>query len=76
MAEANRQVAAIGEANSRLARLQENRPNAVKKLESDRSILQNAQERLTRLSSLEKSNAVPQLDVLSARSQVTSAESR
>jgi HlyD family secretion protein len=72
-AEANRQVAAIGEARSRQARLQENRINAVKKLQSDRSILANAEERLRRLSSLE-TNAVPQLDVLSARAQVTSAE--
>ena len=72
--EANRQVAAIGEAESRLARFQENRINGIKKLSQDRSILQDAQERLRRLSILEKDNAVPQLDVVSARSQVTTAE--
>ncbi|HEY9906300.1 MAG TPA: HlyD family type I secretion periplasmic adaptor subunit [Thermosynechococcaceae cyanobacterium] len=73
-ADANRQVAAIEEARSRLARFQDNRANSFKKLEQDRSILQNAQERLRRLATLEKDNAVPQLDVLSARSQVTTAE--
>lgn len=80
VAEANRQSAAIGEAQSRLERFQENLENAVTTLENAKASkidaeknLKIARERENRLKSLENSGAVPHLEILNAQQQVAQA---
>lgn len=65
--EATRQSAAIGEAQARLARLQENLVNA-------RTSLGNARERERSLRSLIGNGAVPRFDYLEAKDRLTQAQ--
>ncbi len=74
VAEANRQVAAIQEAQSRLERFQENIINSRTNLDNAKKTVVNAQERVTRLESLELTGGVSRLDLLSARDQLTQAQ--
>ncbi|MER3433292.1 MAG: hemolysin D [Leptolyngbya sp. ERB_1_1] len=80
VAEANRQSAAIGEAQARLERFQENLVNARATLTNANSSkadarenLRIAQERQRRLKTLENTGAVPHLELLNAAAQVTQA---
>jgi HlyD family secretion protein len=69
-ADAQRQVAVIGEARARLSRLQVN-------LESARSTLGNAAERESSLRQLvEQEGAVPRFDYLQAKDQLTEAQNQ
>lgn len=83
IAEANRQIATADEARVRQERLQENLANArinvknaATSAENARTSLANAQEKERSLRSLLESRAVPQLDYLSAKDQVTQASNR
>jgi HlyD family secretion protein len=80
VAEANRQVATVGEAQTRLQRFQENLTNAQVSLSNARASRRDAQqtlaiakERERRLKSLEDSGAVPHLEILNAAQQVAQA---
>ncbi|HTL89041.1 MAG TPA: HlyD family efflux transporter periplasmic adaptor subunit [Leptolyngbya sp.] len=80
IADANRQTAAIAEAQSTLERLQGSMVNAKATLanaksskEDARKALDIAQERQKRLQTLENTGAVPHLEILNARSQVAQA---
>ncbi|MBW4516160.1 MAG: HlyD family type I secretion periplasmic adaptor subunit [Timaviella obliquedivisa GSE-PSE-MK23-08B] len=69
-ADTQRQVAVIGEARARLARLQEN-------LNSARATMINAQERESSLRQLvEQEGAVPRFDYLQAKDQLTEAQNQ
>ncbi|NDJ18797.1 HlyD family efflux transporter periplasmic adaptor subunit [Myxacorys almedinensis] len=80
VAEANRQVATVSEAQSRLERFQENLTGGyatlnnakLSRVDAEKS-LAIARERERRLSSLENSGAVPHLELLNARQQVAQA---
>jgi HlyD family secretion protein len=80
VAEANRQSATIAEAQSRLARFQENLQNATVTLQNAKANrlgadknLEIAKEREKRLLSLENTGAVPHLELLNAQQQVAQA---
>jgi HlyD family secretion protein len=73
VAEANRQVSAIQEAQSRLERFQENLINARTNLSNAQKTRDNAQERVTSLEQLEQ-GVVPRLELLNARDQLTRAQ--
>jgi HlyD family secretion protein len=73
VAEANRQVAAIQEARTRLERFQENLINARTNLENATKTRDNAQERVNSLEKLEQ-GVVPRLELLNARDQLTRAQ--
>jgi HlyD family secretion protein len=80
IAEANKQVAMINGAQAQQSRFEENLgsakitlANARKSRVDAESSLQIAQERQTRLKSLEDSGAVPHLEILNAASQVNQA---
>ncbi len=80
VAEANRQVATVSEAQTRLERFQESLAGAYATLKNAKSnkvdaesSLAIAREREKRLSSLENSGAVPHLELLNARQQVAQA---
>ncbi len=68
-AEANQQFAAIGEARAKLSQLQENLINA-------RENLKNAKEQETALKTLLADSAVPRLEYLRAKDNVTNAEDK
>jgi len=68
-AEANQQAAAISEAQARLARLQENLVNA-------RENLKNAKEQEAGLRTLLSDSAVPRLEYIRAKDNVTNAEDK
>jgi HlyD family secretion protein len=83
IAEANRQISTADEARVRLVRLQENLENArinvtnaATSVENARTSLANAQEKEQSLRKLLDSRAVPQLDYLTAKDQVTQASNR
>lgn len=76
IAEANRQVGAINEAQSRLERYQENLINARTNLRNANANLNTAREREKSLRTLIASNAVPRLDYLNAVDQVTNAKNQ
>jgi HlyD family secretion protein len=80
VADVNQRAAAISEAENRLQRFIENRQNAqvtrtnaiASRADAVRS-LEIAKERVERLSILEKSNAVPHMEILNARQQLAQA---
>jgi len=76
VAEANRQLSTINEAQTRLERYQENLVNAQTTLQNTKASLATAQERERSLRTLIASNAVPRLDYLNAVDQVTSAKNQ
>ena len=76
VAEANRQIATINEAQTRLERYQENLLNAQTTLKNAKANLATAQEREKSLHTLIASNAVPRLDYLNAVDQVTNANNQ
>ena len=76
VAESNRQIATINEAQTRLERYQENLLNAQTTLKNARANLVTAQEREKSLRTLIASNAVPRLDYLNAIDQVTNARNQ
>ncbi len=76
VAEANRQIATINEAQTRLERYQENLTNAQTTLQNAKANLVTAQEREKSLRTLIVSNAVPRLDYLNAVDQVTNAKNQ
>jgi HlyD family secretion protein len=80
VAEANRQVATIAEAQTRLQRFQENLVNAQVTLRNAQASRQDAQqslaiakERERRLKNLESTGAVPHMEILNAAQQVAQA---
>ena len=75
-AEANRQIATVNEAQTRLERYQENLANAQTTLQNAKANLVTAQEREKSLRTLIASNAVPRLDYLNAIDQVTNAKNQ
>jgi HlyD family secretion protein len=75
-AEANQQTAAIGEARTRLSRLQENLINAQENLRNAGKNLDNAKEQERGLRTLLTDNAVPRLEYIRAKDNVTNAEDK
>ncbi|MBM0742629.1 HlyD family type I secretion periplasmic adaptor subunit [Phormidium sp. CLA17] len=75
-AEANQQVAAIGEARTRLSRLEENLINAQENLKNARKNLENANEQERGLRTLLTDRAVPRLEYIRAKDNVTNAEDK
>jgi len=75
-AEANQQTAAIGEARTRLSRLEENLVNAQENLRNAGKNLENAQEQERGLRTLLTDKAVPRLEYIRAKDNVTNAEDK
>ncbi|MCY7391698.1 MAG: HlyD family secretion protein [Leptolyngbyaceae cyanobacterium CAN_BIN12] len=75
-AEANQQTAAIGEARTRLSRLEENLVNARENLRNAGKNLENAKEQERGLRTLLTDKAVPRLEYIRAKDNVTNAEDK
>ena len=75
-AEANQQTAAIGEARTRLSRLEENLVNAQENLRNAGKNLENAKEQERGLRTLLTDKAVPRLEYIRAKDNVTNAEDK
>lgn len=76
IADANKELATIDEGNARLGRLQENLNNARADLSNAQDLLANALERQRNMSSLEGTGAIPNVEVIRAKDEVSSSRSR